>query len=276
MRHLGLLLVLLISIFEARACLSAFQYKVFPLGIRHDSVFTIDYKLHRMSAHQGNNVLKLGLSKADPGNAMWLITGMVSIYDKHQRLLYTKPSDSSYCIGASYGDTLRKSFLRLYKTVEKKFSNLELFEPQYISFCNYQQKCSRLSLSMDSISKQSVFCYQGQFFPIHVLNDTNYYPIRYRNLEAASIDDLYLNSIRLYKTKSITLVIGFLTLGDEIYNGLITHNPKEAGLTEEGEVIFLKEVIPKIPFGKSILTTTYAEPILHHGFGLDVFVVATH
>lgn len=273
MRNLVVFLLPLIFFTHTRACLSAFQYKIFPVGMRHDSLYTIDYRLYRLSTYQGNDLLKLGLKSASPSNAMWQLKASLSIYDVHQRLVYSKPIDSTYNVGLTYGDTLKQSFLRALKILEAQFLNLEKFEPQSISFCNYQQQCWHVSVGLDSLSQQSILKYQGRSFKITVLSDTNYYPIRFRGYSPIAINDLYINSVRIFKTKRSTLVIGFLTMGDEIDSGLITHDPKKAGMTEDGEVAYLKEYRPVIPFGKSIRSTTYTEPILHHGFGMDLFVV---
>ncbi|MFP5471735.1 MAG: hypothetical protein ACLGGV_09075, partial [Bacteroidia bacterium] len=73
-----------------------------------------------------------------------------------------------------------------------------------------------------------------------------------------------ISSIRIFKNKYIELVIFHLEMG-EFHNTYYNEDGSE-------EVITKNEYEFKLTFD-DIKNSTYEEPLLYHGFGLDTFVV---
>jgi hypothetical protein len=54
--------------------------------------------------------------------------------------------------------------------------------------------------------------------------------------------------------------------------GWITNNPNKKSKGEKEVVILAKDHKPKILF-HDIRRSVYEEPLLHHGYGLDMFII---
>jgi len=254
------------------ACLNTYQFKIFPVGVSQDKIVTVDVQIRRTSQVEGNRWLKLGLEKTDEWGEMWILYSYISTYDKKQKLISLTSLDTTYSIGKTYADTLYKTYQRGLKKITTEFSDIEYFKPEYISFCDFQQKCNLVKIQSDTVSNKDYVVYEGKKYQTDIVKDTSYYGFDRSPYHPETITGLYINSIRVYKTKTITLLITHLATGHEIGMGWITSDPKKAGKTEDGEISLAKEYKPNLTF-TDIKKSTYEEPLLHHGYGFDIFII---
>lgn len=194
------------------------------------------------------------------------------IYNKNQKLVSFTPLDTTYAIGNNYSDTLNSAFQNGLKIIATKFTDLEYFKPDYISFCDYQQTCNIVKIQTDTILNKDFVVYNGKKYQPNIIRDTSYYGFGRSPYHPKQITGLYINFVRVYKTKTITLLITHLATGHEISMGWITSDPKKVSKTEDGETSLAKEFKPNFTF-TDIKKSTYQEPLLHHGYGFDLFIV---
>jgi hypothetical protein len=57
-----ILLILAVNIDFTKACSSTYQFKIFPVGIKNDTIYTVDFKIRRMNPGAGAyTLMKLGI-----------------------------------------------------------------------------------------------------------------------------------------------------------------------------------------------------------------------
>lgn len=201
----------------------------------------------------------------------FVINLAITKHSRNQKLLQQYSLDTLKVPGENYGTALQVRFNQYYKQIVKDFPEIELFSPEYISFCGYQTSCEQLALVFDSLQQQSFFQTGKKRYALPALSDSQqlftfspYYDEYGRGMT--------ISSVRIYKSKTLKLTIGHLETGHELGMGMITHDPKKTKNEEGFELIFYKEEKPDFPFS-NIETAAYQEPLLHHGFGYDLFVV---
>lgn len=252
--------------------MNAYQFKIFPVGVSQDKIVTVDVQIRRTSQDEGNRWLKLGLEKTEIWVEMWILYSYISTYDKNQKLISSTPLDTTFSIGKTYADTLDKTYQRGLKRIATGFSDIEYFKPEYISFCDFQQECNLVKIQSDTTSNKDYVVYEGKKYQIVIVQDTSYYGFGRSPYHPKTITGLYINSIRIYKTKTITLLISHLATGHEISMGWITSDPEKAAKIEDVEILLAMEHKPNLTF-TDIKKSTYEEPLLHHGYGFDIFII---
>jgi hypothetical protein len=259
---------------SSQACLNTYQFKIFPVGMTSDTIVTVDMQIRRTSQSEGNRWLKLGLDSADEWTEMWMIDGFISKYDKTQHLLSKESIGFTFSLKESYLDTLQAFYQKGYASIHAMYPALKLFNPVYLSYCNFQQSCEYIKLTENALTKKSYFVYQDRSYQLSVLEDTSYYGFDQSGSSAIHILKYYANSIRVYKLDDVELVISHVATGHEISMGWIVSDPKVAEKMEaKGETAMLvKEYKPDIKFA-DITKSVYEEPLLHHGYGFDLFIV---
>ncbi len=271
-KQLYILIILTFQTTFTFACLNTYQFKIFPVGISQDKIVTIDVQIRRTSEYEGNKKLNLGLVNAKAGNYFWVLYSYISTYYKYQKLISLKPFDTTYSIGKSYSDTLDKTYHRGLEKIALQFNNLEYFKPDYISFCDFQQKCNLVKIQSDTVLNKEYVIYESKKYQTYVVQDSSYFGFDKSRNHTETIKGLYINSIRVYKTKTITMLIAHLATGHEISMGWITSDPKKASKKEDGEISLANEHKPNFKFS-DINQSTYQEPLLHHGYGFDIFII---
>jgi hypothetical protein len=252
--------------------LNTYQFKIFPVGVSQDKIVTVDVQIRRTSQVEGNRWLQLGLEKTDEWSEMWILYSYITTYDKKQKFISLTPLDTTFSIGKTDADTLDKTYQRGLKKISAEFSDIEYFNPEYISFCDFQQKCNLVKIKSDTVSNKDYVVYEGKKYQTDIVQDTSYYGFGRSPYHPEAISGFYINSVRVYKTKTVTLLIAQLATGHEISMGWITSDPKKAGKTEDGEISLAKEHKPNWTF-TDIKKSTYEEPLLHHGYGFDIFII---
>ena len=245
------------------ACQYAYQFKIFPVGFHNDHIVTIDVKIDRIDGrHTG--LIDIYHFLPWKHHKQWILETYISVYDRQQTLLKNIPLDTVQQIGLDYTPTLLSAYQAGIDTVNRLYPSLEYFEPEYISFCAYQQECSRLRLVHDSISNMDFAVYNGVRQKINVIKDSLYYAFGNSSIaENLSFSWLVISSIRVYKSGTFELVVFHAGRGAYIPPELIK---EQTGKSES------REYTPDLDFF-DIQTGVYKEPVMHHGYGVDLFFV---
>ena len=246
------------------ACLDARQYKIFPVGVINDQIVTIDANLRRTHSRLPQNNENIRTP-----DVMWIIKSYVSVYDKHQNLICRKPIDEIEVFQRKYLSALQSLFNEGMQDIRQEYQDIDYFETEYISFCDFQKNCRLLKVEHDTLNEKDFLVYKSKKHAINFKEYNNYYNSA---LFTSNLMAYHLSSVRIFKTKTIELVIGHLETGHEISMGWITSDPNKKPKDEYDTVILAKEHTPKIPFD-TLETSAYEEPLLHHGYGFDFFVV---
>jgi hypothetical protein len=269
-----IILVLIFNAISSFGCLNTYQFKIFPVGVYNDTILTIDVLIRRTSQVEGNRWLELGLDSLDEWSEMWIINAFISKYDKNQKLFEKKDIGMTYSIGENYLDSLQTIYLKGFDKIKSLYSDLKVFKPTYISFCDFQQSCELIELSNDSITDKDYLIYDKKKYPVDIIRDTSYYAFGKCVYHPENILGLYANSIRIYKSDNYQLVISHIATGHEIGMGWITSDPEifREKQAKDEPISLAKEFKPDIDFG-DIRQSVYEEPLLHHGYGFDIFII---
>lgn len=258
------LILFLIQSLTSFACLDATQHKIFPIGVLNGKVITINVHIHRTHSN-----FKKQNNEGNYSNTMWVIKSYISIYDYNQNLISKSLIEESQIHEESYLSALQSSYSKGVNQIESKYHNIEYFIPDYISFCDFQKRCEILEIKHDTINKKDYLKYKNIDYAIN-LNEYNNY--KKSMLYSGNLTAYYLSSTRIYKAKNLELVIGHLETGHEISMGWITNNLTKKPKSEFEVIIVPKEHKPEIVFDK-LDNVVYKEPLLHHGYGFDFFIV---
>ena len=253
-------------------CLSASQLKLYPIAIENDEVISIDVSLRRTEEIYGTR--KYGIIRSSGSTKMkpfWLLKSYLSVYDKQQCLKETTVLDSSYIASKTYIDSLRPLFNRSFQKAKKKMSIKNFLKPETLSFCDYQRTCNLVEVKYDSLTNSDHVNYNKKNYYISMIKDsTSHFSKRIYN-QSENLDWLYVNSVRKMSNLEGSIVVLHLQRGHEIGMGWIASDPRikpDYGT----EQIIPKEYQPDFSYS-SLDKSVYQEPMLHHGFGFDIFVV---
>ena len=255
------------------ACLNAYQFKVFPVGVYRGQIVSVDVEVIRTSVFQGNIHYGLHYEVKEKVQVLWILRAYRSVYDKNQKLISSVPLDTIFTIQKDYTNDLQQLYSKGFDRIKSEFPDIELFRPYRLTFCGYRQKCRELRVKNDSLNNVDIIEYQGVEYPVKFIRGENYYNLGYSSVSGEDfLTHYYISSYRIYKANNMELIVTHFGTGHEISMGWITDNPDKKSKDEGDIVIYAKEYVPDIPF-KDIKTVVYKEPLLHHGYGFDVFVV---
>jgi hypothetical protein len=255
------------------ACSNTYQFKIFPIGIFQNNIVTIDVQIYRTSIYEGSRRYNLEFENDDSMDIMWIIKTYESVYNKKQKLISSTLLETVYSTNNDYTKTLLKTYTLGFNQIINEYKSIELFKPEYLSFCDFKKKCNIIEVIKDSISNIDILKYKGINYPVEITQNENYYG--FNNSPYFTKNSLYsyhISSTRIYKSKSLEIVIGHFETGHEISMGWVTNDPNKEPKDEYDIVILSKEHIPEIEFNK-LETSVYKEPLLHHGFGFDIFII---
>lgn len=244
------------------------------MGTKNGQIYVIHYSLERTENYRIKERYKIDVP-SPTGEGMepfWFIYGSVTIYDHQQKIIASIPLDTSFQAGHNYADSLKSSYSRIFKTVKEKYPDLDFFTPSYISFCEYQTECEKVSVLYDTITSTNIVVYKKKNYPVPIFSDSTFLNPQVNPYHQERIDYMRISSVRIYKNKSMEIVLLHMITGDYTY--FYTSDKKLAGTTNEdgNEYILSNEYKPDFTF-KTIENGTYAEPVFHHGYGLDLFIV---
>jgi hypothetical protein len=266
MRYFIVILLLFIST-SSTTCLETYQFKIFPVGISNQQIITMDAQIHRTGGIPGWDG-----EKAIPVEISWIIKTYLSVYDEHQKLISSQLMETKVAKKDEYVKVLQASYTKVFQNIQKKYKGIENFQPYDISFCEYQTKCKMVEMNRNEKTNQDFINYKKKQYLINIIKDTTYYGFNKDPYFNDGLSNFPISSTRIYNTKSHELVVSHFETGHELSMGYITHDPNKKSTSENDVVIYLEEHKPNIPFN-TIENAIYKEPLLHHGYGFDLFIL---
>ncbi len=257
--------ILIILIFKATfsfACLEAYQFKIFPVGMHNDTIVTIDIQVRRTSQVVGNRLLDLNLDSVDEWETMWILNAFISKYDNNQNIIEKESIGTTYSLKNTYLDSLQTIYQKGYDKITTQYADIKLFKPAYISFCDFQSTCNLISLSYDETKDQDYLINNNKKYGLKIIRDETYYGFNNSAFHPRNISEINISSTRLYKTEGFELMVLHLANG---------HKMKAVNEPD----LPPKEYTPDWVFS-NIKSAVYEEPVLHHGYGFDVFIIKKH
>lgn len=265
-----IIVYLALSAIPSFACLNTYQFKVFPVGITNNDIITIDFQIYRTSTEEGKRWLELEIDAEQGDSEMWIIDAYISVYDKRQKLKSNTHFEKTYSIGESYLELLKKIYSKGYKRILEEYPKLDSFTPEYLSYCDFQKRCHLLEVAYEEKHNKDFLIYNEKQYEVEIIKDTTYFGFDRNRYHSERITEFHISSVRIYKCKDVELVVSHLETGHEISMGWITSDPE---VVKENEMARLsKEYKPPIEF-REIEHSVYEEPLLHHGYGFDVFIM---
>lgn len=261
MKRILIILLFLIQIkgYACNICSSTTQHKSFPVGLNNNNFYSVDFTIKRADYFEKNNELMPKI--------IWTLTSFISKYNFDAKLINKKEFDKKEIISKNYLSLIKSMYLKGFNYLKDK--KLEYFETDYISFCNYQKKCKKLSFVHDTISKKDYFIFKNRKVEMDV---ELFIPYEERSLKAYNLLAYFISSIRIFKSKKFELIVPHLESGHEISMGWITNDPNKKLTNKYDQIIYMKEEKPKFNFS-SIKNSIYQEPLLHHGYGFDFLMI---
>ncbi len=260
-------LIVLFSI-DSFACMATTQFKMFPIGIGNGEIITADTFIYR-SSYRGEKKEK-GIRN---NKTMWNIELSIAIYDLKGNIVSMEVIEKLTVKEEKYDAHLKTAYKKLLHTSKLKYPNLNFFTPKYISFCDFQKKCEILKVKNDTVNKKDYLIYRNKKHPISLAKYEKY---KQSALFTGNLSSYYVSSTRVYNTKNTELVIAHLQTGHEVSMGWINDDPISTPKEEDvyNPNIIPKEHKPEIQFNK-LSEAIYQEPLLHHAYGFDFFVINT-
>jgi hypothetical protein len=263
MRQTLIILFFTLTVNSLFACLSASQNRLFPLGQTSKGLCVAETHLYRTEFREKDKpVIEL--------KAAWRGISYFKIYDSHYKEIYSEVIDSIKLFKQhDYDSIINRSFKKALSLAEK-YPDFVAAAPISITFCDYQERCSKARLLYDiKNNKVSIRLPNKISYDVTVLFDTasiasnllNYY----RSFDDAGLSakafkgNLYINSVRQFQIGNKKLTVVHIGRGQALE------------LTKGGTYPPGKEYTAKFAF-TGINKTVFEEPVLHHGQGFDFYI----
>ncbi len=262
LKWLGIILCLL-SVNHAMACLSASQHRLFPLGRISTGLCVVETHLYRTEFRDSNKVI-------DEFRPAWRGISYFKIYDADYKEVFSETLDTIKLFKQKlYDSIVQCSFLKGMQRA-KLYPGFVAARPVSITFCDYQEQCGTTALLYDSIQNTIRVKLRSKSYDVKVLFDStsiasnilSYYGGYDDNnpLTAMSFKGyLYINSIRRFEIGNKTLTVVHLGSGQHFER-------VDGGTYPPG-----KEYKPSFAFN-DINKSVFEEPVLHHGHGFDFYI----
>lgn len=228
----------------------------------NEQIISVDIKIYRTQDITTQKDPSLEIS--------WYIETYLSTYNEYQKLIQKQLLNKQSIHKKGYAYEIQLEYEKAFRVVEKMYPNIEYFQPKAISFCEFQNKCKMMESYYDEKEDKDYIRYKGKNHLISVIKDATYYGFKESAFFSDRVSGYNISSTRIYKLKNIELIVGHFESGHESSMGWITHDPNKKPKDESDIVIYMKEHTPNINF-TDIKKTTYEEPLLHHGYGFDLF-----
>lgn len=258
-----LILLFILTTNSLFACLSASQNRLFPLGQTSKGFCVVETHLNRTEFREKDKeVIEM--------KPAWAGISYFKIYDNNYKEIYSEVIDTIRLFEQHHYDSIiDKSFKKGLKIAEK-YPDFVFAKPTALTFCDYQEKCSKAELLFDTTNNKIRIRLPNKVaYNVDVLFDStsiasnllNYYSsFDDADLSAKSFKgNLYINSVRRFQigNKKLTIV--------HIGSGQIFE-------LDEGETYPQgKEYQAKFEF-TDINKSVFEEPVLHHGHGFDFYI----
>ena len=144
MRYILIILSFFLISNNLFACLSASQNRLFPLGETSKGLCVVETHLHRTEFREkAKDVIEM--------KPAWAGISYFKIYDENYTEIHSEVIDSiSLFEQVHYDSIINISFKKGFE-LAKNYSSFVAAEPSSITFCDYQDKCSKAKLLVDTI-----------------------------------------------------------------------------------------------------------------------------
>ncbi|MFD0962540.1 hypothetical protein [Pseudofulvibacter geojedonensis] len=261
MNKILLVLTLLLSSFMLadNACLVTYQYKIFPVGVFDNKIIAVDVEIMRSDYKGKENDVKV----------QWQLKSFYSVYNFNQKRINSVELNNEVIKSSSYLDVLKEKYSLVLEEIKAKFKNIDYFEVNYLSYCDFQKNCEKVKMISDN-NENTYLSFEGEKF---LLNFSLNYKLNDSALASNDLSAYYISSVRIYQSKKIKIVLPHLETGHEISMGWYTSDPKKKpkDYYNTGTVIISKEHKPNFSLHKQEIPV-YEEPLLHHAYGYDFLI----
>lgn len=262
MKYYFIYIFFMLQSLVVNACLSANQYKIFPIGIKDTEIITLTAHINRYDSFDKNEEFKIP-------KIGWSIKYYIATYDLNGKLIFQDKTEKLIVESEHYNEELSKTYERKLKEIKLQNKNIQFFTPEYISFCDFQKKCNILTLKNNLKKEEDYLIYESEKHPISL---NAFQEFKRSATFTDNLSAYYLSSIRVYKSNNIKVVIGHVGTGYETSMGWITNDPNKKPKDEYDVVILAQEHKPNFKFDQ-LSKTIYEEPLLHHGYGFDFLII---
>jgi hypothetical protein len=241
-------------------CLSASQNRIFPLGTTSKGLLVVETHLNRSEYRSKTHGGEIELKPAWGGICYF------KIYDGDLKETYSEVLDTLNQFEQKFYDSIVGRVFAKGMAMAEQYAYFVPAKPMSISFCDYQQSCSKAAISFDTL-KNKVFIRLSnkKTYPVKPLTDSasiasnvlSYYiQSDDRDVSATILQDiLYINSVRQFQIGNKRLTIVHIGSG-QVFN------------FKDGSYPPGKEYAAKFPFS-DISQSVFEEHVLHHGHGFD-------
>jgi hypothetical protein len=263
MRQTLIILILTLTTNSLFACLSASQNRLFPLGQTAKGLCVVETHLYRTEFRERDKeVIEM--------KPAWGGISYFKIYDKNYKEIYSVTLDTIRLFEEHHYDSIVGKTLKKGLELAKTYPDFVTAKQISISFCDYQQTCSKAGLIFDTINNKIKIQLSNKIkYDVKVLFDStsiasnllDYYgAFDDADISAKAFNgNLYINSVRQFLIGNKKLTIVHIGSGQTFE------------LTEGGTYPPGKEYKAKFPF-TDISKSVFEEPVLHHGHGFDFFI----
>lgn len=256
-----ILLIILLNTSSTFACLSATQNRMFPIGMTGKGLLVVETHLQRTEYVN----VDIRTEKMEPA---WRGVAYFKLYDNNFNSLRIELLDTIKLFEQLYYDSIIGGLYNKGVELAKKYSDFIPAKPVSITFCDYQVRCSKASLSFDTIANITfVKLTNGKKYKVNQLHDTtsiasnvvfHFNGFGERDFTTSDLKGrLFISSVRQFKLGERKLTIVHLGTGQ------IFELP-EGGTYPPGK----DEYKAKFAFN-DINKSVFDEPVLHHGDGFD-------
>lgn len=234
---------------DSFACLNAGYNKSFPLAIiNSNELISFDVDIQRSGR----------INEPTDNRFSWYMRISLVHYNNEQKVINKIPFQTLTYLGENYAVELSYYLSKRIQFFKKFYPNMDWLTPWHLSFCNYQKNCNEVAFV--SQKSKDFIKYQNRNYPFTTLKNEAKYS---RGFDDYSSDIFYINSVRLFHSKAAKLLVLHMHTGHDVSIGFYNENSKDYSKP--------KEYTPNFPF-RELKNSVYFEPMMHHGFGTDIFI----
>lgn len=248
-------IILSLGFNSAMACLNTYQYKIFPIGTLEGKIISIDFQIKRSEDSSPSRHVNLGFRKPPQEKQIWRLRSYISTYDKSQKLLSNLAFELGQVKGEDYTQKLNELYQSAINQSIKDYPKMVLFNPQSISFCNFNKHCDLVSIENDADKEKDFVIYNKKAYEINILKDSSYIGFNNSLYYANNSSSFYLSSTRTYINKTGRMLVCHYETG----TNLSFYEDEKHSFVPDFEFVDLRHA-------------SYQEPVLHHAFGYDIIV----
>lgn len=261
------LFLCILSFQLSHACLHAFQHKIYPVGIIEEQVITIDISIQRTSQNEGARPLGIEVAEGSEHEPMWLLSASIANYTFQQKLISQKVYADCHSLGISYADSVEQLYARTLANLLDSLPELEQFALVEMTDCLAHKDCQFIGLKSDTTAGRKAFLlHDRREFEVFYTQDSSHLDFADSPYFDPALESYIIGTTRMYKLGDATLILAHVQTGHEVAVGMIYSEPEKS--SEDNEISNRSR--DKI---LDIEDEFFQEPLMHHGYGFDVFLV---